>query len=47
MTRDAERWGGDVFRQHPVIASHVLRLARYARRLLPPRIRDGGADAQA
>ena len=44
MIDGVDRWAGDAFRQHPVIAGYVLRLANYAKRLLPPRIREGGAD---
>jgi len=44
MIDSVDRWADDVFRQHPVTAGYVLRLANYAKRLLPPRITEGGAD---
>jgi hypothetical protein len=38
MIDGVDRWASEVFRQHPVTAGYALRLANYARRLLPPRI---------
>jgi hypothetical protein len=58
LTGTLERWCGEILRRHPVIGGDILKLARYARRLLPPRVTarglsgqldmfQGGADTQA
>jgi hypothetical protein len=43
ITRASGWAAGDVLRQHPVIATDHLRLAKYAARLLPPRVVRGAS----
>jgi hypothetical protein len=38
LTSTVEQWAGQILRERPVHAGDLLKLVRYARRLLPPRI---------